>query len=198
MVGRFLAIFTLFFMLSVQPVFAASLPTIKSCVNPQGNVKASYESGTHGIVGDTATYQGKDTVYQAADNPNMYLQCFCNDKGGIQTNWVNAVSYTDSEIQILKSQGWIYVPNGSLWGLTNDPYIAKNDTFSCGNGGQSTGTSNGTSSSISNSVGGAVLSATTQVFDGLANTGNIIFLYGMLGLGALLFFAGLVIRSEEK
>lgn len=189
MLRRLFVLFSFVFLLSTQPVFAASLPTVQSCVNPIGDVKVSYNSGVHGIVGDSTVYQGKDTVYQAPNNPNMYLQCFCNDKGGIQTNWVNASSYTESEIKVLTSQGWIYVPNGALWGLTNDPYIAKNDAFTCGNGGS--GSSSGT-------IAGAVLNASTQVFDGLANTGNIIFLYGLLGLGALLFFAGLIIRSEEK
>lgn len=65
---------------------AVSTPSFPSCVNPTGQVIASYQDGTHGVPGDTNTYTGEDTVY--ALNAEQVVQCLCTSNAeGIQTNW---------------------------------------------------------------------------------------------------------------
>ncbi len=38
------------------------------------------------------------------------------------------------DIQNFVGQGWIYVPDGSAWGLADAPFLAFNSSFSCGGG----------------------------------------------------------------
>ena len=45
------------------------------CASPEGSVKSQYSSGTHGIPGSSATYQGSDTVYQLSKD--KLTPCFC-------------------------------------------------------------------------------------------------------------------------
>jgi len=112
-------------------VLAIDVPDFPSCSNPQGVVKASYSSGTHGIVGSTATYTGTDIVYQL-DNGDV-LQCFCSESGlGIQTNWWKASSLDQSQVQTLINLGWYFVPDGTAWGLSEGFYLAQNINYSCG------------------------------------------------------------------
>ena len=126
-----LTLFALFF--GSKHALALETPNFPSCSNPQGTVKVSYNEGAHGIVGDSASYTGKDTVYQL-DSGNLQ-QCFCSVNGqGIQTNWWRDSSLTSEERQILINSGWNYVPNGALWGLEGTPYFAKNSNYSCGSG----------------------------------------------------------------
>ncbi len=65
---------------------------------------------------------------------------------------------SQNEIDELKNDGWIFIPNGAAWGLAEAPYLAKNIQYSCvagsggtngGDGGSSSGGSNGSSSSSS-------------------------------------------------
>lgn len=122
---------SLIFLLTVNgQSFAVTTPTFPECSNPQGTIKVQYTYGTHGIAGDPSNYQGSDTVYTITDTTQV--QCFCTqDEKGIQTNWWKVTSLTDDEIKILKNQGWIYIPNGLLWGLDDAPYMAKNSDYSC-------------------------------------------------------------------
>jgi len=147
----------------VPKAMAQTVPSFPSCSNPQGSVKVSYSEGTHGIVGNGGTFTGSDTVYTLSDT--TITQCFCADNGdGTQTNWWHAASLTAQEIQILKNQGWISVPNGELWGLAAGEWLAFNSSYSCG--------SNSSSPDIlaaSTGTGGDVL--------GLATTGNIVAIY---------------------
>ena len=114
----------------VTPVFAVDVPSFAVCTNPQGTVKVSYPSGTHGIPGRTDTFNGSDTVYQLTND--TLVQCFCAVDGrGIQTNWWNVSSLTQQEIDTLKNQGWIFIPNGALWGLDEAEYLAINSDYSC-------------------------------------------------------------------
>src|SRR5438105_1101896 len=86
--------------------FAYQVPQFPSCANPQGTLKVNYDSGTHGIAGKTDSFSGKDSVYTIS--PEALTQCFCSTNGqGIQTNWWKVSSLTESEINLLKSQGWI-------------------------------------------------------------------------------------------
>jgi len=141
---------------------AAEPATLYSCLAPKGDIVASYPAGIHGIVGRQEVYYGNDVVYK---NSNNFLQCFCDEHGGgIQTNWVNAQYMSDQQLSNFKSNGWIYVENGSVWGLSTDPYIAKNSQYQCkGRGG----------------VGGA---------NAFAPTGNLlsIALIALMGTGFLL------------
>ena len=171
-----------FFMQSDSIAMAVTPPDFPSCQSPEGDVKVSYSSGTHGIVGNNQTYTGSDTVYTLSDN--RLSQCFCSEGGdGIQTNWWKVNSLTESEVQILKNQGWFFVPNGSLWGLDETSYMAKNSTYACRSENGSVG---GTSDS---SAGGSVL--------GLASTGTIQAIIAFLSLGILLITSGLYIKRSN-
>ena len=163
------------FLNSVTYAFAAPIPPeFTSCVNPQGSVKASYSSGTHGVPGDQTTYQGSDSVYNVSGN--ALTQCLCTVDGeGIQTNWWKISSLTSNEIETLKTQGWVFIPDGSAWGLENSSYLAKNSNYACrGTGG----------------AGGDVL--------GLASTGNIKTIYLLLNLGFLSLTAGYLLNKQTS
>ncbi len=174
-----------YLLVSTTSVFAVSTPSFPACANPQGSLKVSYSEGVHGIVGSGATYTGKDTVYTLSDSTTT--QCFCGaDGNGIQTNWWKASSLTESEINILKADGWHYVPTGSLWGLAVDPYLAKNISYSCNSSSSSSGSVQGSSTTQdldTGTGGGEVL--------GLAATGDSALVYGSFLLGTLLLIVGL-------
>ncbi len=198
---RSLAYALLLFSVSYSTVFALTTPTFPSCLNPQGSVKASYETGSHGIVGSTNEYSGKDAVY-SLDNGNN-LQCFCASNGeGIQTNWIKASVLSSDDLKVLKNTGWTFIPDGALWGLDHVPYLAQNSSFSClgssnsGGGSTKKSASNGSSnsSSTSSSPAQAVLGAATT----LANTGNLksIVYITLLGLGTL--FVALLLKRFSK
>ena len=173
-----------FFIQSDSMTMAVTPPDFPSCLNPQGDVKISYESGTHGIVGNNQTYIGSDTVYTLPDN--LLSQCFCSENGeGIQTNWWKVSSLTENEVQQLKNDGWFFVPNGTLWGLQEGSYMAKNSTYACRS-------QNGSVSGVSDSSAGSVLGASTggSVL-GLASTGTIQAIMAFFSLGILLITSGL-------
>lgn len=184
--------------------FAYEVPNFTSCVNPQGSIKASYETGTHGIAGKTGAYEGKDVVYTISDQ--ALTQCFCAvDGSGIQTNWWKISNLSESEINVLKSEGWIYIPNGALWGLDNAPYLAKNSDFSCkssgGNGGSGGSGSSDSGSNSNNSGSGSGSSSSSggvgQVL-GLASTGNNLFLLATSAVSGLSLIAGLFLKKRAK
>src|SRR4051794_22397826 len=113
------------FLSVVSPAFAVSTPDFGSCVNPQGTKIVSYASGVHGVAGKTDTYTGADAVYKQSGN--ALTQCLCPDLGnGIQTNWLKTQDMKDSDVDVLKKQGWTYIITGSPWGLDDAPYLAKN------------------------------------------------------------------------
>lgn len=185
-------------------VKAVDAPVFTSCVNPQGEVKANYESGTHGIAGRTGLYEGKDSVYRISEN--ALTQCFCAvDGSGIQTNWWKIPALTESEIKVYESQGWIYIPNGSLWGLDNSPYLAKNSDYSCksngGSGGSNSDSGSNSGSSSSNSSGSNSGTSSSsggigQVL-GLASTGNSVFLLGTALTSGLSLLLGLIFKKRS-
>lgn len=132
---------------SFKPAFAQTdlqvSPPQATCITPQGAVIADYSSGTHGVPGNTNNYSGSDKVYNLG-NSNA-LQCFCTTDGsGVDTIWWGSISsLTQSQIDNFVSQGWIYIPNGALWGLEAKPYLAKNSNYLCsntGSGGQTIST----------------------------------------------------------
>lgn len=131
---RLLLASALFFAFSAAPVLATDIPDFPSCTSPSGTVKVSYDSGVHGIPGDSGEYIGSDIVYTVSDT--TLIQCFCAVSGsGIQTNWWKDGSISESQTAQLLSVGWIYIPDGSAWGLDPVPYLAKNSNFNCGGGG---------------------------------------------------------------
>ena len=132
------------FAVSVKPVFAVSLPDFVSCVNPQVAASQVNNGSNHGVAGQSNAYSGTDKIYNL-QNGNV-TQCLCTDGGsGIQTNWLKVSQLSESDIDSLKIQGWVYIPTGSLWGLDDAPYLAKNSDFSCG--GSSNGSNQRSSSS---------------------------------------------------
>lgn len=155
--------FFLFLTVFVSSVFGiVNPPDFPSCVNPQGSVVASYSTGTHGVPGVTTAYQGSDTVYKITNE--ILSQCLCTENSeGIQTNWWKVSSLSSNDIESLKTQGWVFIPDGSAWGLDSSAYLAKNSNYSC--------------RGIGGIGGGEVL--------GLAATGNIKTIYLLIVLGII-------------
>lgn len=203
--------FLVFFLLFSELATAASIPTFPACASTQGILKVNYSEGTHGIVGESGSFSGRDTVYSLTSE--TLTQCFCSvDGNGIQTNWWKVASLTDDEVTLLRSRGWHYVPNGALWGLEEAPYLALNADYSCKPQGEvqsssSTSSDPGDSNSKTNSSNGQVLGTTTangqilasttgQVL-GLATTGNFAFILAIGALGIVsIGIGGGLIRSS--
>lgn len=161
-------------------VIAQTVPSFSSCTNPQGSVKADNPSGTHGIVGESGNYSGSDTVYRLSGD--TLTQCFCSQNNqGIQTNWWKITSLSPGDIAVLEREGWIYVPNGKLWGLDEGAYLAKNAPYVCSGG----------------RVGGA---SATNVGDvlGLATTGNMPLLLGLLAIGLLSLLIAFLLKRRSN
>lgn len=172
----------LLFLFNAPSALAITAPDFPTCSNPQGTLKAEYDSGIHGIVGDASEYRGGDKVYQVDEETLM--QCFCSeDNEGIQTNWWKVTSLTQEQIDTLKNLGWYYVPNGSIWGLADSAYMARNSEYSCAT------ESSSNSSNNSSTSGGSVL--------GLASTGNIVTLYAVAGFGLAFTFLGLLLKKRS-
>jgi hypothetical protein len=172
----------LFYFAALVQAQAYQIPQFTSCVNPQGQVKVNYDNGTHGIVGNTSSFQGKDTVYTLSGD--ALTQCFCSSDGkGIQTNWWKASSLTEQEIESLKSQGWKYVPNGALWGLDEAAYLAFNSEYICRS------TSGG---------GGGALGASIGSVLGLASTGNTKFLLSIILTSVISLLVGLNLKKRTR
>lgn len=173
------------YLLATSTVEAANVPTFPSCLHPSGDVKVEYVSGLHAIVGDPVMREGSDKVYALFDG--NYLQCFCSESGaGVQTNWWKFASLSQEEINSFKNQGWVFVPNGADWGLSADPYLAKNVDYSCksaGNGGGGGGSQPGIEGGS-----GSVL--------GLAATGGNAKYLGLGILGTALTIGGLLLRKN--
>jgi hypothetical protein len=129
-----LALLSLLFigsLITALPVKAIDIPDFPSCNSPTGSVKVSYDTGIHGIPGDSGEYVGSDVVYTVSDT--QLTQCFCAVSGsGIQTNWWKDGSMSAEQVSYLKNLGWIYIADGSAWGLESSAYMAKNTTFNCG------------------------------------------------------------------
>lgn len=169
----------LFFVLAPTQARAAQIQPsdFPVCANPQGSVKSQYASGTHGIPGSSASYQGSDTVYQLSTD--KLTQCFCAvDGSGIQTNWLKATGHSEEEIQSYKDSGWIFIQNGANWGLDDTTYLSYNSTHACA--GSATG-----------GTGGSVLGASANAVLGFASTGNIKILLAVTGIGLMSLFLGL-------
>lgn len=168
----FVLIVCVFFYCTFATVSAVSTPTFSRCSLPQGDLVVSYDSGIHGIVGSSKTYNGTDEVYRLTDS--TFMQCFCDRAGnGIQTNWWKTSSLTPDERKSLTLQGWEYIPDGSAWGLASGSYLAKNSAYLC-KGGLGSG----------------------QVL-GLASTGSIPKILLLFGIGIFSFIIGIYLRLRK-
>ncbi len=165
------------YLISTTPASAEyQLPAFDSCHNPVGTVKENYLTGLHAIVGVTGLQSGSDKVF--SNSNNNFTQCYCPPNGntGVKTNWLAARVISKEDQNVLMTQGWVYIANGADWGLTNQPYLAKNIEFSCGGnggdngGGGGTDSGSGGSQSSSNGAGGgevlgiSTLAATSSNF----------------------------------
>jgi hypothetical protein len=124
------AISTTLYLSAAFPVSANQTPDFGTCLNPQWSLtQTNYNSNNgNGVVG-IGSFSGTDKIYASGGN---VLQCLCTDNGeGYQTNWLKASGFSSSEIQNLKAQGWIYIADGSQWGLSNTAYLAKNISYEC-------------------------------------------------------------------
>lgn len=171
--------------------FAVTAPSFPSCSNPNAELIVSYDSGTHGIPGRSTSYSGVDKVYQLSDG--NVLQCLCTtDDKGVHTNWWKVSSLTEEELNTLKADGWILIPDGSLWGLEKTTYMAKNIDFLCKS-------SSGSSSSTSTGIGGGEVQGTSttrfgQVL-GLATTGSLPVIASYLLLSTLFLFVAKLLKK---
>jgi hypothetical protein len=173
-----------------------------SCLTPVGTITANYPTGSHGIIGQ-GSQNGADTVYSLANDNAM--QCFCGSNGqGIQTNWLNASNLSSDQIKVYQNKGYIYVPDGTPWGLSNNPYLAQNITYSCGSSvsivqsSHGDGLSDGRSDGLSDGKSSIVQATTgTPSSFGLASTGNIVFVLSILIAGIVLFLAGLFLKRKN-
>jgi len=186
--------------LSPSSVKAVSTPSFPSCSNPTGELKANYASGLHGIPGKSAEHYGSDAVYSL--NAEMLIQCFCPDSGstGIKTDWWKISELSDSDRRILEKSGWEFVPNGSLWGLENEPYLAFNSDYTCKNTGGGSNSGGGSSSNNDNGTGGGnVLGSVTSLPQilGLADTSSEPQQLAVFGAIATSAFATLIFLSKR-
>jgi hypothetical protein len=106
-------------------------PSFPPCPDINAEVKADYSYGLHWIVGNPVLQEGSDKVFSLGSN--NYAQCYCpvTDTAGIQTNWLAAGGFTQSQIDTLVSMGWIFVQNGADFDLASQPYVAQNSPFTC-------------------------------------------------------------------
>ncbi len=190
-----IALFTLslFFGLSAGSANAVqnlTPPAFSFCPAPGGTIIASYTDGTHGVPGNVTSYSGSDTVFQL--NESQVVQCLCPPNSqGIQTWWWKVGEVSDETRNQLAAQGWVFVPNGKLWGLSDSAYFAKNTAYSCaGTGGGDNGGNGGNgSSSSSNSSGDSGVGGVTN-----NNPGQVLGAYAATGSSEQIFlFAGAAI-----
>lgn len=178
------------FALQAQPAHAQDSQNA-SCLVPNGEAVVHYDTGIHGIVGRHEIFKGSDTVYRYE---NGALQCYCDPQGvGIQTNWVNAKDYSQTQIDSYLRDGYKYVASGAAWGLENAPYVAKNSSYSCrGTGGGGGSSSSSNSSSNSQAAGGIGGGA-----DLLAATGSWGTIAYLIATG-IVFYVGAAITKKAS
>ncbi len=188
---------------STKPALAVNTPNFPVCSNPQGTVKVAYETGIHGVPGDSNTYSGKDVVYNVGQD--LTTQCLCTvNGGGIQTNWWKVSSLDPEQKQVLLSQGWILIPDGSAWGLEKGEYLAQNSSFACGTTTTTSGGGDGRSDGLGcashpcNTTTQSVLGSMTKAVLGLANTGNALFIAFVLLSGFTLLTSGVIISNRKN
>ncbi|MGH7204491.1 MAG: hypothetical protein ACREHC_08700 [Candidatus Levyibacteriota bacterium] len=199
------------FMRAALPAYANPVPQFGSCVNPQWAQTQVNHGSNHGVV-NVGTFSGVDSIYSSNGN---VMQCLCADNGsGYQTNWLKASNYSHEQIESLKAQGWIYVPEGKDWGLESGPYLAQNVSYACTActptptvtpTGTITPTPTETTPGPTETPGpGATATPETQVQGAsannnvLASTGNALVIYISLLAGAVSLILGLFLKKFAK
>lgn len=161
---------------------AQTVPAFPQCINPQGTLRVEYNSGTHGIPGDPGEYNGSDAVYQVSED--TLIQCFCAEDGSaIQTNWWRVSQLSQEDIESLEAQGWNFIPDGSLWGLEEAAYLARNSSYRC---------------KEEDRVGGASATAEQSPVLKLADTGGLSLPLLLALIGALSLANGLRLLKRAR
>ncbi|MBI2028041.1 MAG: hypothetical protein HYT07_00390 [Candidatus Levybacteria bacterium] len=99
------------------------------CPDVEGTIKVYYPEGWHAIVGMDENQYGADKVFDIGGN--NFVQCYFPPSGneGIQTNWLAAADFIESQISEFIADGWTFITNGFDWGLPIQEYLAKNFLF---------------------------------------------------------------------
>ena len=178
MVGLIASMFfglALVLLASATKVDAVVTPSFPSCLAPQGTKNVEYLDGTHGVPGQYGENRGSDRVYSLTDT--TLLQCLCREDGsGIQTNWWKVSSLTEDEINEFRRLGWVYVPDGQLWGLDASAYMALNTDYAC------------------TAQGGQILATSTSNVLGLAATGDKLPIWYLTPVGVTALVGGRMLR----
>lgn len=209
--GRIFLYILIFLAISTNPkttVYAVDTPTFPKCENPQGTLKVSYDSGTHGVPGNSNTFTGKDAVYNLTED--TLTQCLCTiNQDGIQTNWWKVSSLSLDQIEQLQKSGWIHIPNGADWGLDQAPYMAQNTDFDCDKEDKDKDEDDNDDENEDNDDNdpeGEVLGISTRIGGiggqvlGLASTGNTktLILVSLGGFLSSLAFVTLLLNKNSK
>jgi hypothetical protein len=190
--------------LSAKSVFADyQLPAFTTCTNPQGSLIANYDNGMHAIAGQDGLENGSDSVYSLDTNLTQVTQCYCPTTAdpGIQTNWLQVSNLSDEEIQQLENSGWIYIANGSGWGLSNNPYMAKNSRYVCTASAlitavvQSVNVSAPSNNNTNTSSSGSTPLHPGSAGQALPNTGGSAELFEYIGVGTLLLAISYLLKK---
>jgi hypothetical protein len=199
---------------AATPVSATYVPSFGTCLNPQWSQTQVNYGDNHGVI-NVGSFPGTDTIYQSGNN---VMQCLCTSTGaGYQTNWLSAQGLSESQIETLKAQGWIYVPYGNDWGLGNGAYLAQNSSYACTTCTPTptpnvtvtptetpTPTATPTPGPTATPTPGPSATPTpgTQVgaasANNLASTGSSLLIYGSLLAGAASLILGILIRKFNK
>jgi LPXTG-motif cell wall-anchored protein len=131
------------------------------------------------------------------------MQCFCSKNGdGIQTNWWKVSSLSFEEVEYLKALGWVYIPNGSVWGLQEAPYMAYNTEYDCGEDDDDDDDDNDNDDDDDEDddneggIGGVLGASTVGEVLGLASTGDAQAIALLVGTGSLSAAAGLYLLKK--
>lgn len=193
-----IAIIFSFIVFAILGANSASAESVTSCLNPTGTTKVSYPGGEHTIAGETTPRTGSDTVY-TLDADNL-MQCFCAENGdGVQTDWIRISGMSDEDIKVKKSQGYIYVPNGTAWGLDDAPYLAKNTDFACKSKDSGSSNNNSSSSSSNNNSSSSNNNSSSPVGQvlALASTGNMLFIVLVFVAAVASYTLGMFLRRSK-
>ena len=190
-----IAIFV-YLVFSTAQAMAVSPADFPACSNPQGTVIASYDTGTHGIVGNSGAYTGSDKVYRV--DAEKITQCFCPTVGmGVQTNWIKTQNLSADEIKIHERDGWFFISSGKVWGLDDVSYLARNHDFTCnGSSGSSNGSQQSSGGSSANGSSTGIVEASTAIM-GLAGTGNTITLFSIATTGLVAFALSFILKRSK-
>lgn len=201
-----LGLSTIIYLIAAPVASANYVPNFGTCLNPQwSQTQVNYNANPeHGVIG-VGSFAGTDTIYESNGN---VMQCLCTNSGaGYQTNWLKASGLSQYQIDDLKTQGWIYIPDGSEgWGLDKGPYMAKNISYTCTactptptvsetptptvtpTAGPTETPTPGPSATPTSAVGAASA-------NNLAGTGSSLLIYASLLAGAASLILGMIIRK---